>query len=64
MATLFLMFAAQIVMVPPLFGISGFRESFYVNTCTMDYCNKGAETIYLKTAILFTYFASFGKERD
>ena len=30
----------------------------------MDYCNKGAETIYLKTAILFTYFASFGKERD
>jgi len=61
MATLFLMFAAQLVMIPPLFGISGFRESFYVNTCTLNYCEKGAESLYLKTTIMFTYFASLGK---
>ena len=63
MATLFLMFAAQLVMIPPLFGISGFRESFYVNTCTLDYCDKGAESLYLKTTIMFTYFASLGMRK-
>lgn len=63
MATLFLMFASQLVMIPPLFGISGFRESFYVNTCTLNYCEKGAETLYLKTTIMFTYFASLGKDQ-
>ena len=63
MATLFLMFAAQLVMIPPLFGISGFRESFYVNTCTLNYCEKGAESLYLKTTIMFTYFASLGNDQ-
>ena len=40
-AIFILIFTAFLVGVPPLFGVSNYIFDFTVNTCSVDWCEKG-----------------------